>query len=230
MKINVSEYGGFCPGVKRADKEIRRLLNTKRNNEKIYIIGSLIHNDIYNQELISLGANIINFEEINKILHIKAVLHTFVISTHGIKKENFDWVLEKATELGVTDIYPLLTDRTVVSKLNLERAQTIVREASEQCERLNIPTIHTPLKLKDLFKTLPQDIQPVCLSERGITSSPLNEKEHYAFCVGPEGGWTPEELSLFEKNKALFWHLGTTILRAETASISALACCQFAFK
>lgn len=147
-----------------------------------------------------------------------------------IKKENFDWVLEKATELGVTDIYPLLTDRTVVSKLNLERAQTIVREASEQCERLNVPAMHTPLKLKDLFKTLPQDIQPVCLSERGITSSPLNEKEHYAFCVGPEGGWTPEELALFEKNKAVFWHLGTTILRAETASISALACCQFAFK
>ena len=94
MKINVSEYGGFCPGVKRADKEIRRLLNTKRNNEKIYIIGSLIHNDIYNQELISLGANIINFEEINKILHIKDVLHTFVISTHGIKKENFEYLKE----------------------------------------------------------------------------------------------------------------------------------------
>ena len=94
MKINVSEYGGFCPGVKRADKEIRRLLDLKRNNEKIYIIGSLIHNDIYNQELISLGADIINFQDINKILYNKELLHTFVVSTHGITKENFEYLKE----------------------------------------------------------------------------------------------------------------------------------------
>lgn len=147
-----------------------------------------------------------------------------------IKKENFDWVLQKATELGATDIYPLLTERTVVSKLNLERATSIVRESAEQCERLCVPIIHLPLKLNDLFKTLPPETQPVCLSERGQTTAPLTIQKTYAFCIGPEGGWTSEELNLFERNNAVFWHLGTTILRAETASVSALACAQFAFK
>lgn len=147
-----------------------------------------------------------------------------------IKKENFDWVLQKATELGATDIYPLITERTVVSKLNLERATSIVREASEQCERLSLATLYSPLKLTDLFKNLPPDIQPVCLSERGQTTAPLTKQKKYAFCVGPEGGWTPSELAFFEKNNTIFWHLGTTILRAETASVSALACAQFIFK
>jgi 16S rRNA (uracil1498-N3)-methyltransferase len=147
-----------------------------------------------------------------------------------IKKENFDWVLQKATELGATDIYPLITERTIVSKLNLERATSIVREASEQCERLCIPTLYSPLKLTDLFKNLPPNTQPVCLSERGQTTAPLTTQKIYAFCIGPEGGWTPNELAFFEKSNTIFWHLGSTILRAETASVSALACAQFAFK
>ena len=147
-----------------------------------------------------------------------------------IKKENFDWVLQKATELGATEIYPLLTERTVVPKLNLERATSIIRESAEQCERLCVPKLHSPLKLSDLFKNLLPEIQPVCLSERGQTTATLTKQKIYAFCIGPEGGWTPEEIKLFEKNNAVFWHLGTTILRAETASVSALACAQFIFK
>ena len=82
----------------------------------------------------------------------------------------------------------------------------------------------------DLFKNLPSDIQPVCLSERGQTTALLTTQKTYAFCIGPEGGWTPDELTFFEKKNTIFWHLGSTILRAETASVSALACAQFAFK
>ena len=95
MKIHVSEYGGFCPGVKRADKEIRRLLSNKRIDESVYIIGPLIHNDIYNQELISLGVNIIDFSSIEKILQNKDEYHIFVIRTHGVTKEEFEY-LKKA--------------------------------------------------------------------------------------------------------------------------------------
>lgn len=147
-----------------------------------------------------------------------------------IKKENMDWVFQKATELGVTDIYPLITERTIVPKLNQTRAQSIVQESAEQCERLSVPIIHNPLKLKELFKILPPDIQSVCLSERGTTTAAFSKQNTYAFCIGPEGGWTENELNFFQENNAAFWHLGSTILRAETASVSALACAQFAFK
>ena len=72
MEIHVSKFGGFCPGVKRADKEIKSLLSAKCDNESIYILGPLIHNDIYNQELIALGANIISFQDKEKSLLILA--------------------------------------------------------------------------------------------------------------------------------------------------------------
>ena len=145
-----------------------------------------------------------------------------------IKKENMDLVIQKATELGVSDIYPLLTDRTVIGKLNLERAQSLAIEASEQSERLSVPTIHTPLKLID-FLNQHRDLTPVCLSERGETNLSPSPKP-FAFCIGPEGGWTPAELESFKHYHASFWHLGNTILRAETASIVALACASFQFK
>jgi len=144
-----------------------------------------------------------------------------------IKKENMDFVFQKATELGVSDIFPLISERTVVSKLNLERAKSLVIEASEQSERLTIPTVYPPQKIIEILGKLPKDITPVCLAERGTTTNPLSKDKTYAFFIGPEGGWTPNELSVFEQNHVQFWHLGTTILRAETASIAALSCAVF---
>lgn len=147
-----------------------------------------------------------------------------------IKKENFDFVLQKATELGVSDIYPLHTQRTVIGKLNATRANLIVREAAEQCERLTVPTIHAPTTPTHVLTALPPETIPVFLTERGHTTAPLTAGQTYAFFIGPEGGWTPAELAAFERaGQGIFWHLGETILRAETASIAALACCRFAF-
>ena len=98
MNIILSEYGGFCPGVKRADKEIRRLLREKSSDERVYIIGPLIHNDIYNRELEAFGANIISFNCIKKIIEDKSLIHNFVIRTHGITKEQNDALLKFVSE------------------------------------------------------------------------------------------------------------------------------------
>ena len=98
MNIITSKYGGFCPGVKQADKKIRALLEEKQPNEKIYIIGPLIHNDIYNRELEALGANIISFESIEKIIENEELMHTFVVRTHGITKEKFDFLTKISNE------------------------------------------------------------------------------------------------------------------------------------
>ena len=144
-----------------------------------------------------------------------------------IKKENMDLVLQKATELGVSDIFPVISERTVVSRFNSDRAQSLVVEASEQSERLTVPTIHQPQKIGDVLNQLPSDVISVCLSERGMTTTPLSAGKNYAFFVGPEGGWTPKEIDLFTQRNVSFWHMGTTILRAETASIAALSCACF---
>ena len=149
-----------------------------------------------------------------------------VLAMALIKKDNFDLVLQKATELGVCKIIPLITERTVVSKLNLERARHIVIEAAEQCERLDVPEITEPMAFKNF---LALDVgQKVYLSERGQNKGKLNKKLPVCFIVGPEGGWSSAEIQAFERlDSAISLNLGRLILRAETAAISVLSAHRF---
>ena len=144
-----------------------------------------------------------------------------------IKKDNFDWVLQKATELNVTDIYPFRAEHSVVSTLNMERATTILSEAAEQSERLTLPELHPVLTLPELIKQLPSTSQICYLSERGNNSGDLNKITQPVFIVGPEGGFTKNELQLLSQQKnAISIHFPDTILRAETACIAAISCWQ----
>lgn len=149
-----------------------------------------------------------------------------VLAMALIKKDNFDLVLQKATELGVRKIIPLITDHTVVSKLNMERAENILIEAAEQCERLDVPQITEPMSLRTF---LGLDVgQKIYLSERGQTTVSLDKHSDVCFVVGPEGGWSSAEiqsLERFDNVKAL--NLGRLILRAETAAIGILSAHRF---
>ncbi len=151
---------------------------------------------------------------------------TCVLCPALIKK--MDLVIEKAVELGVTEIRPVLTDRSVVRAFNKERAKLIAVQAAEQCERLSVPRIFDPVSLPKLLDMCPTDALLIHLAER--SGKPLIETDVTRpwFLIGPEGGFSEEEnalLSRFERTESL--HLGSTILRAETASLAILACWQF---
>lgn len=143
-----------------------------------------------------------------------------------IKKDNMDIVLQKATELGVTDIFPLLSDFCVHPHFNQDHANSIVREAAEQCERLTIPIVHTPLKIASAIKEMPSDCTCFYLSERAHDTDKLIAQGAVAFFVGPEGGWSEQEKLLFSKHSFKKIHFNVGILRAETASIAILSCWQ----
>lgn len=162
--------------------------------------------------------------EVKKQTRSQTTRKPLILCPALIKKENMNLVLEKATELGVTAIYPLITNRTVVRGFNIERANLIVEEASEQSERLDVPMIFDPIRLEDLFLKLGENITPVFLTERGQSGSKaLTEIDIPAFIVGPEGGFSESEVQfiLSQKDVAPI-HFGDTILRAETASIAVL--------
>ena len=144
-----------------------------------------------------------------------------------IKKDNFDWVLQKATELNVTDIYPFRSERSVVSTLNMERATAILSEAAEQSERLTLPNLHSVCTLPELIEQLPSSVQICYLSERGNNLGDIKKLTQPAFIVGPEGGFTEKELQLLAQHSgAISVNFPETILRAETASIAAISCWQ----
>ena len=144
-----------------------------------------------------------------------------------LKKDRFDFVLEKATELGVAAIRPVVTRRCVADKLNAERARTIVIEAAEQCARTALPELAAPVKLEAMLRDWPAGRILFFADEDG------GESVADAFCltegpaallVGPEGGFDDAERSLIRAHAAARpISLGPRILRGETAAIAATA-------
>ncbi len=149
-----------------------------------------------------------------------------------IKGGRMDTIIEKATELGASVLQPVITERTVVDRVNLERAEAIAREAAEQCERIDWPVIKNPMKLMNLLADWPPGIPLIYGDERGqstsvteLFSKPLINKpcvaegeslaqgvkgemppsiytNHWAILVGPEGGFTPGEFAALARVNA----------------------------
>lgn len=146
-----------------------------------------------------------------------------------IKKDNFEMVLEKATELGVSHIIPVETARTEKKRVNYERAQKIVREASEQSGRGTVPTVGEIVHISELLGRpgLPEREGLVVFDPRGEKSAraffTAYDTSPIALLIGPEGGFTNDEIASFHALKVPVVTTGTQILRAETAVIVALA-------
>lgn len=153
-----------------------------------------------------------------------------------LKGEKMDFVVQKATELGVSVLIPLYTQRSIPrwtseqAVRRTERWQRIADAAAEQCERALPLQVIQPVMLQDVVQTLPADT--VLLHEReGLSLQAFYERyprlSMLGLCIGPEGGWdTNEEASLREVG-AIPVHLGRRILRAETAALAAVTLAQF---
>ena len=97
MKINLSQYAGFCPGVRRADKTVRELVKESTEKTRVYTLGQLIHNTLHTEELKNLGVTTISFDDVEKVfLSDPETPMTVVIRTHGIPKQQFEFLQELA--------------------------------------------------------------------------------------------------------------------------------------
>lgn len=144
-----------------------------------------------------------------------------------LKKDRFDLVLEKACELGVARIRPLLTRRCVADRLNPDRARTILVEAAEQCARTALPICDAPVPLADLLATWPAGRALFFADETGGAPAAAAFAAHTgaaALLIGPEGGFDPAERAAIRAHgQARPITLGPRILRGETAAIAAAA-------
>lgn len=144
-----------------------------------------------------------------------------------LKKQAFDWVLEKATELGVRHVHPVITRRCVADKLNAERATTIMTEAAEQCARTALPALADPVKLEALLRDWPAGRALFFADEQGGDPAAAAFAAHdgpAALLVGPEGGFDESERAAIRAHPAArAITLGPRILRGETAAVAGLA-------
>lgn len=140
-----------------------------------------------------------------------------------LKRAKTDMVVEKATELGVSVIQPIITARTNADHVNLERLRSIAIEAAEQCERLAVPEIRPPLQLARLMADWPD--RPLFIADERRSGSLLGlAPGPCALMTGPEGGFTETELEAIGRiPQVTRVSLGARILRAETAAIAGLA-------
>jgi 16S rRNA (uracil1498-N3)-methyltransferase len=151
-----------------------------------------------------------------------------------IKKTPADYVAQKATELGVRVLQPVLTHRTIARRVNTDRLRANAIEAAEQSGRVTVPDIREPIGLEALLRSWPKDRRiifcdeggdaaPIADALTGLTDKPPS----WAVLTGPEGGFDPEERTLLRSNALVVpVALGPRIMRADTASLAALALFQ----
>ena len=213
--------------VKSAElvNQIRRVFRLKNGDAVILFDGSGFD---YECEIVGGDKDSVIFRT-NSSEHSRYVPTRDVCLFAAItKKDTFEWIVEKATELGVTRIVPILAERSEKKSLNQERLNKIAIEASEQSGRGCVTEI-LPIK------TLGEAIEYArgggarCIAfhteSKPVSSGDLEEVG--GVFIGPEGGWSPDEIDMFHNNKIPVSCLGNQVLRAETAVIVALSKVMF---
>jgi 16S rRNA (uracil1498-N3)-methyltransferase len=146
-----------------------------------------------------------------------------------IKKDKFEFVVEKATELGVKDIIPMVTERVVQKQMSEDRLLRIIKEASEQCGRVNLPTLSETESMEGILKKtknydlcLYGNMEGVMSVKDLLAMSLKNEIQSMLVFVGPEGGWTEGEVRMFTQAGVQSISIHKNTLRAETAAVGLL--------
>ena len=149
-----------------------------------------------------------------------------------LKSARLDYLAQKATEMGVRQLRPVITRHTVADKVNLDRLRANAIEAAEQCNMVYVPDVAEPEKLKDVLASWPDDRTLIFCDERAGQASPINTLKQLkpgpmAVLLGPEGGFSEEERELIlALPNVVALSLGPRIMRADTAAVAVLALVQ----
>ncbi|MDA9177635.1 16S rRNA (uracil(1498)-N(3))-methyltransferase [Candidatus Pelagibacter sp.] len=175
-------------------------------------------------KVLNISKNIVEFD-ITKQLRQKESVKEIWLAFSPIKSNYFSFMIQKATELGVTKFIPIIFDRTIVRKINKERLEKVIIEAAEQSNRINVPSIEEPQSLKDFLCNEKMDLIFTDLNSQNkkidlekLTSNPT------CVLIGPEGDFSGEEREQILALKGVQpIKINENILRSETAVISALS-------
>ncbi|KKR48977.1 MAG: Ribosomal RNA small subunit methyltransferase E [Candidatus Magasanikbacteria bacterium GW2011_GWC2_40_17] len=176
----------------------------------------------YQGKIKELNREEIVLKEIKKTANNVRAKNQVTLFCAVLKKENFELVVQKAAEVGVTKIIPLITERTIKLNLNLERLKKIIKEATEQSGRNILPEITKPLSFKQVLDGLKkEDINLFFDITKDTDAFPKVQGRLVNIFIGPEGGWTDNERKLSSDYYFKEVNLGPAVLRAETAAIIA---------
>ena len=178
----------------------------------------------WNTKIISINKGIVEFQVQNQLRQSNKEREIWLVFA-PIKSNYFNFMLQKATEIGVTKFFPITTERTIVRKINEERVKKILIESCEQCNRLTVPSIQ---KIQELEKFLEDNkIINLIFGDLNTDNKKIELKDPskpIAILIGPEGDFSENERAkILEFNDVQSIKLNDNILRSETAVISSLS-------
>jgi len=181
-------------------------------------------------EIISIERDKVEVKFLNKVKE-PSKISNIELAICLVKKTPMEIILQKATELGVRKITPIISDRTEVKDLNFERANKIIIEATEQSNQLNTPDLSQIIKLKDFISNISKDEKLFFAdvnSKHKPSSEDLGRGKKTSVLIGPEGDFSPAERELIlSKPETVPFSLSENILRTDTAVISAISLVSF---
>ena len=173
-------------------------------------------------EIISIERDKVEVKFLNKVKE-PSKISNIELAICLVKKTPMEIILQKATELGVRKITPIISDRTEVKDLNFERANKIVVEATEQSNQLNPPEISQIIKLKDFVNGISKETKLFFAdinSKQILSSKDLGREKKISVLIGPEGDFSHKEINMIKSNPQLIEaSLGSNVLKSETAAI-----------
>ena len=180
-------------------------------------------------KILNISKGVVEFN-VTKQLRQKENPKELWLAFSPIKSNYFNFMIQKATELGVTKFIPIIFDRTIVRKINKERLEKVIIEASEQSNRINVPDIEDPKSLNDFLNNNKVDLIFTDLNSEN-TKIDLKKVTNKPTCViiGPEGDFSEEERAKILKFSGVQpLKINENILRSETAVISAISIIKYA--
>ena len=186
-------------------------------------------NGEWEAKILNISKSLVEFN-ITKQLRQKEYLKELWLAFSPIKSNYFNFMIQKATELGVTKFLPIIFDRTVVRKINKERLEKVIIEAAEQSNRINVPSIEEPKSLKKFLDDKKMDLIFTDLNSK-TNKLDLKKLTNNPSCIiaGPEGDFSETEREeILSYNGVQAIKINENILRSETAVISALSIVNYA--
>lgn len=222
--------------LKLDKKDINHIINVMRLNVNDQI--KLINNGtIYDAIITRIEKNNVLYEIIKKEESKSLKDYKVIIACSIIKEQKMDYLLQKATELGVDEIIPIISERTIVkvkqASSKIDRWNRIIKESVEQSHRVSIPIIKDIISLKEL-SNLEYSIKILCnTNEKSKNIKKVlqdsKKRDTIIIVVGPEGGFTDSEINYLENSGFISTSLGKNILRAETVPLYVLSVINYEF-
>lgn len=209
-------------------KHLAKVLRKKRGDQIEVTDGEL---SVYKCEIKSIDKDKIVCTIIRKKFDINESKRNVTLFISHLKNMNrFEMAIEKAVELGVKNIYPVFTEHTVnkkcISSIRLNRLKNIIISAVEQSQRCYLPKIHSSMSFDEMIKTSSSSKQKIVMYESADSKNNLRtedkKEDETVLLIGPEGGFSKNEIATLNKNNWQVRSLGSRKLRAETAAIVSL--------